>query len=191
MPIVGSIVSISGQIKRPAKYELLGGENLLDLIDISGGPSWLDADGSPAKNVWFGVTIENQKMADRRLADIVQIQTDNLYVSYEPALGPVDFRPYLHAIKWLVAGGESGPGARPMHPDWVHSVRDRCRDAGVPFFFKQWGEWAPVAGYDPDNRKKHFCFDAPSKMTPQLKEYNGLSSANMYKFGKKKAGRPY
>jgi len=48
-----------------------------------------------------------------------------------------------NGIDWVVCGGESGPGARPMHPDWARSVRDQCVAAGVPFFFKQWGEWAP------------------------------------------------
>jgi len=81
-------------------------------------------------------------------------------VSLEPLLGEVYIETYLHGyrkewdaggdifttsydskIDWVIVGGESGPGARPMHPDWVRSIRDQCQAAGVPFFFKQWGEW--------------------------------------------------
>jgi protein gp37 len=80
------------------------------------------------------------------------------FVSYEPALGPVDFTrvrnpggessfgpmsAFSFGLSWVIAGGESGPRARPAHPDWFRSVRDQCRRAGVPFLFKQWGEWAP------------------------------------------------
>ncbi|HYO72585.1 MAG TPA: DUF5131 family protein, partial [Archangium sp.] len=53
--------------------------------------------------------------------------------------GPVDLTPWLPALDWIIAGGESGPGARPMHPEWVRGLRDQCHAAGVPFFFKQWG----------------------------------------------------
>lgn len=92
-------------------------------------------------------------------------------------------------IDWVIVGGESGPNARPMHPDWARSLRDQCQAAGVPFFFKQWGEWAPVRGYDPLHRSRHFCFDGPSKATPELAEYNGMSHANVFRFGKAAAGR--
>jgi protein gp37 len=74
----------------------------------------------------------------------------------EPLLGPVDlranlpgermlrwYRPMISMIDWVIVGGESGPGARPMHPEWARSLRDQCTAAGVPFLFKQWGEWAP------------------------------------------------
>lgn len=92
-------------------------------------------------------------------------------------------------IDWVIVGGESGHSARPMHPDWPRSIRDQCAAARVPFFFKQWGEWAPVRGYGPSNRSRHHCFDGPSKATPELSEYNGLSLANVFRFGKKAAGR--
>lgn len=72
----------------------------------------------------------------------------------EPLLGPVDLgagcrRAGLHlgeALDWVIVGGESGPGARPMHPAWAASLRDQCQNAGVPFLFKQWGDWAPGSG---------------------------------------------
>lgn len=64
-------------------------------------------------------------------------------VSCEPLLGPVSLRPWLDRLDWVIVGGETGPGARPMHPDWVRAIRDECVEAGVPFFFKSWGDWVP------------------------------------------------
>ena len=106
-------------------------------------------------NVWLLVSIEDQKSADERIPLLLQTPAAVRGVSYEPALGPVDFRPYLLAdpgrpnwsrlnrLHWIIMGGESGPGARPMHPTWALSVRDQCQAAGVPFFFKQMGSaWA-------------------------------------------------
>ena len=101
------------------------------------------------ENIWIGVTAENQRQADERIPILLQIPAEVLFVSVEPMLGEVDLSRYLdmgHAdwregINWVICGGESGPGARPMHPDWVRSVRDQCQAARVPFFFKQWGEW--------------------------------------------------
>ena len=105
-------------------------------------------------NVWLGVSVEDQQTADERIPILLQTPAAVRWVSYEPALGPVDFSPYLRLatpdsrLQWLVAGGESGPRARPPHPDWFRSVRDQCQAAGVPFFFKQWGAWAPVPDGD-------------------------------------------
>lgn len=102
----------------------------------------------PLPNVWLGVSVENQRTADERIPLLLQTPAAVHFVSYEPALGPVDFRrPQFGkktAIDWIIAGGESGPGARPAHPDWFRSARDQCQAAGVPFFFKQWGEWLPL-----------------------------------------------
>ena len=108
----------------------------------------------PLPNVWLGVSVENQETADERIPLLLQTPAAVRFVSYEPALGPVDFSPWLHKrfpstmhkgqlerIDQIICGGESGPGARPMHPEWARSVRDQCKAAGVPFFFKQWGEW--------------------------------------------------
>lgn len=109
----------------------------------------------PLPNVWMGVSVEDQKTADERIPPLLQTPAAVRWVSYEPALGPVDFSRWLktpHAdgascgllctkLDWNVCGGESGSGARPMHPHWARSVRDQCVAAGVPFFFKQWGAW--------------------------------------------------
>jgi len=73
-------------------------------------------------------------------------------------LGPVDLSEWIDSplINWVIVGGESGPGARPVHPDWVRAVRDQCLGAGVPFFFKQWGEWRPYR-LAPEPRSRPFA----------------------------------
>ena len=88
-------------------------------------------------NIWMGVSIENQDYI--RHAEILKnVPAQVRFLSIEPLLEPIDHLP-LDGIHWVIVGGESGPGARPMHPDWVRSIRDQCIKAGVPFFFKQWG----------------------------------------------------
>ena len=108
----------------------------------------------PLPNVWLGVSVENQAAADKRIPWLLKTPTAVRFISAEPLLGPVDVSLYLRQVRmegevedqkldWVICGGESGPGARPMHPDWARSLRDQCAAAGVPFFFKQWGEWLP------------------------------------------------
>ncbi len=87
-------------------------------------------------NVWMGVSVENQRFTCR-VDDLREVPASVRFLSCEPLLGPLDLD--LHEIHWVIAGGESGPGARPMDPDWVRGVRDQCCEARVPFFFKQWG----------------------------------------------------
>lgn len=141
------------------------------LCGRSSEPAW------PLPNVWLGVSAGNQQYADERIPLLLQTPAAVRFVSYEPALGPIDFTPYVARcdgvlqcpkcgfftnrwaaepcpndgeqlrastrINWLIAGGESGPNARPAHPDWFRSARDQCAATGVAFFFKQWGEWEP------------------------------------------------
>jgi protein gp37 len=112
----------------------------------------------PLPNVWLGVTAENQARADERIPVLLQIPAAVRFVSIEPMLGPVDFqelsRPFeFHQspygwhqwwpkkLHWVICGGETGPGARPVNPDWARGLRDQCQTAGVPFFFKGWGKW--------------------------------------------------
>lgn len=127
---------------------------------------WL-AGGLP-KNVWVGITAENQEWLERRVGYLLDIPAQVLFLSMEPLLSAVDLEHVKirsgslkgavldvlrgthlgrmfsdRAIGWVIAGGESGP--RPMHPDWVRGIRDQCERANVPFFFKQWGSWAPSA----------------------------------------------
>lgn len=140
----------------------------------------------PLKNVWLGVTVENQEWADKRIPILLQIPAAKRFVSYEPALGPVDFEninyvSYMEHISGkdfhsnshypkifydvlrghlkgpddiglpkldlIITGGETGPHARPSHPDWFRMARDQAVAAGVPFFFKAWGEWLPFASW--------------------------------------------
>ncbi len=125
-------------------------------------------------NLWLGVSVENQAAADERIPELLKTPAAVRFVSCEPLLGPVDLWPFFSvtdrhgepsgprcdpdgtpAIKWVICGGETGPhpsrqrpllrhGTRPMHPDWVRGLRDQCQEAGVPFFFKSWGEWMPA-----------------------------------------------
>jgi protein gp37 len=113
-------------------------------------------------HVWLGVSVEDQKTADERIPLLLQTPAAVRWISAEPLLGPVDlftldgeykdddesnrrvFCRLIDGVDWIVVGGESGPNARPMHPDWARSLRDQCETAGVPFFFKQWGQLEPV-----------------------------------------------
>jgi protein gp37 len=126
------------------------------------GPVW------PWSNVWLGATIVNQEEADRDIPKLLGVPAAKRFLSMEPLLGPVDLSvididghseiypltgtkdcedddgnptPDLPALDWVIVGGESGPQARPMHPDWARDIRDQCAADGVPFLFKQWGEW--------------------------------------------------
>jgi protein gp37 len=88
-------------------------------------------------NIWMGVTVENQDHLNR-IDDLRNVPSIVKYLSLEPLLGPLDELD-LSGINWVIVGGESGPGARPMKREWVESIRDKCVNAQVPFFFKQWG----------------------------------------------------
>lgn len=109
--------------------------------------------GHLPQNVWLGITVVNQAEANRDIPKLLAIPASVRFLSMEPLLGPVDLRQAhiapvrLPRVDWVIVGGESGPGARPMHPDWARSLRDQCNAAGVPFLFKQWGEWIPMMGH--------------------------------------------
>jgi protein gp37 len=116
------------------------------------------------RNIWVGSTIENQEWAERRLPHLLSIDASVRFVSIEPQLGPLDIRKYLGLepgkINWVIGGGESGAGARGSVEvlSWYRSLRDQCVEAGVPFFFKQWGRFRQdgeqiikLRGKNPDN----------------------------------------
>lgn len=93
-------------------------------------------------NVWIGVSVENRRYVNR--ADSLRtVPASVRFISAEPLLGPLEGLD-LSGLQWVIAGGESGPSARPMHPRWAIDLRDQCRSSGVPFFFKQWGAFAPL-----------------------------------------------
>ena len=146
----------------------------------------------PLPNVWLGVSVEDQRAAEERISDLLETPAAIRFVSCEPLLGPV----YLDEIPevllsvtkrkdaylvdrgkldWVIVGGESGPKARPMHPDWVRGIRDQCLAGNVPFFFKQWGEWVPFwnVAFSSTKRRTGIVFEGES----------------MVRIGKKKAGR--
>lgn len=88
-------------------------------------------------NIWQGVSIENMDVA-WRADELRKVPADVRFLSLEPLLGPLDELD-LSGMQWVIVGGESGPGARPMKREWVRALRDRCREEALPFFFKQWG----------------------------------------------------
>lgn len=125
-----------------------------------------DVIASNESNIYWGVSIEDQNMADDRIPKLFELPVANRFVSIEPMLGAIelDYRnsDYSHnhltgefhcsgmnepifdnKLDWVIVGGESGNKARPMNPDWVYKIKNDCQDAGVPFFFKQWGAWRP------------------------------------------------
>lgn len=119
-------------------------QNIAKMLPHHTGRTW------PWANVWLGTTVENQEEADRRIPHLLAVPAPVHFLSCEPLLGPVDLR-FGEAIRrkahprldWVIAGGESGLGARPPMIGWIRSLRDQCQSVGVPFFFKQWGEYMP------------------------------------------------
>lgn len=230
----------------------------LGLVDTENDALWT-ADGGckamqwkwPLPNVWLGTSVHDQASADEFIPLLLDTPAAVRFVSYEPALGAVDFRPWLSAddgcqgcddgimsgvnrcgrtdiprdeqcprnfaveraiehgpyvdgcpasvttervcLDWIICGGESGPHARPMHPDWARQTRDQCAAAGVAFHFKQWGEWIC-------ERAATAQHDAPG---PEMFDRDGRPHGDRWKFwpdalhagdasirvGKKRAGR--
>lgn len=165
-------------------------------------------------NILLGVTAENQQRADERIPVLLQIPAAGHFVSLEPLLGEINLEPYLPcptcsatgfapkggpywhpeykcrdcngdpSLSLVIAGGESGSGARPCHPDWVRAVRDQCQEARVPFFFKHWGEWVPWTSD---------IFIASVEGNLRISMYADLHvdghTTRMARVGKKRAGR--
>jgi len=133
------------------------------------------------ENIWLGTTVENQKFADIRLSHLLKHRAKVRFLSCEPLLGAIDLKPWIKAkpkkqqygIDWIIAGGESGPGARPMHPDWARGLRDQTVKAGAAFHFKQWGHWVP----------------AEIVTAEQKKAVIDIEGIEMVGMGKKEAGR--
>jgi len=100
------------------------------LVEIQKELKWLD-------NLWLGVSIENEECS-YRVNHLLKANARVKFISFEPLIGPVDFVK-LEGIDWVIVGGESGPGARPMKQEWVDKIRIECLKKDIPFFFKQWG----------------------------------------------------
>ena len=163
---------------------------------------------APLDNVWLGVTVENQATADERIPLLLQTPAAVRFVSAEPLLGPVDLWPWLpinsgqedysdnppppqwereytrpdleNLLSLVITGGETGPGARPMHPDWARGLRDQCQASGVSYFFKQWGEWTSY----------HNAPDGVRREIDQGKYQDGfIDDEHVYRVGNKRAGK--
>lgn len=187
-----------------AKFDELHADPVYTLFKVFGIP-FEDYTGTwPLPNVWIGTSCENQETANERIPQLLQIPAAVRFVSCEPLLGPIDLlhintgqvswvdslrgmgygndpndnRNYIH---WVIAGGESGHGARPMHPDWVRSLRDQCARALVPFFFKQWGEYMTIDSFN----------ERILSETDRTKTYTGFRTHDgieLIKVGKSKSG---
>lgn len=123
-----------------------GGQNLIEAAPDEETAQTLYDAVWPLPNVWLGVSVEDQKRADLRVPALLDTAATVRFLSCEPLLGPVDLAGHTDGIDWVIVGGESGRRARPMAPHWATALRDQCTTAQVPFFFKQWGEYAPT-GY--------------------------------------------
>ncbi|WKZ60779.1 MAG: phage Gp37/Gp68 family protein [Cyclobacteriaceae bacterium] len=148
----------------------------------------------PMDNVWIGTSCEDQATANERIPLLLQIPAAVRFLSCEPLLGPIDLSAYLSPLEggkggvhWVIAGGESGHGARPMHPDWVRSLRDQCASANVPFFFKQWGEWATWTDVA-ENSETTFDLDKIDKYKCTVIDEESKHPILLYKVGKKISG---
>lgn len=150
-------------------YEFGRGYNLAAKVGHPGHPY----DRWPLPNVWLGVSAENQQWADIRIPALLDTPADVRFVSAEPLLGPITLadewlptrcgncdcdmgcNPAPGGLDWVIVGGESGHGARPMHTDWARGLRDQCQASGVAFLFKQWGEHVTVEQMTAEAAKKY------------------------------------
>lgn len=124
--------------KRPSRAVSFINEKHADLFDGKGLPA----------HIWIGTSVEEQRV-DYRIRHLLQVESRIRFLSCEPLIDVVDLSAFLTSrdgIHWVIAGGESGTGARPIEASWIRLLRDQCLDAGVPFFFKQWGGRTPKAG---------------------------------------------
>jgi protein gp37 len=167
----------------------------------------------PLPNVWLGTSVEDRSTANERIPALLQTPATVRFLSAEPLLGPVDLTRIGHkngepdqyynavdgyeiscglfeidGLDWVIVGGESGRNARPMHPDWARNLRDQCKAAGTPFFFKQWGAWAPGMSDDTG-----FVSHSGRYMNDGTDLFHHLDPTKAYKttakVGKKAAGR--
>jgi protein gp37 len=174
--------------------------------------------GWPLPNVHLGVSVEDQRAADLRIPTLLDTPAAVRFLSCEPLLGSIELVPehlggypesdqwtrdrqagLVPLLNWVIVGGESGPHARPMHPNWARSLRDQCAVADVPYFFKQWGEWAPPT----ELVENHWCDVWEERHVQYVHPVDGRTMshgdwgvgdheqgwAQMHRVGKKRAGR--
>lgn len=185
----------------------------------------LPYEGCYPKNIWLGISAEDQKRADERIPHLLQTPASVRFVSCEPLLGEInlskvrlwtakpeycsdqslkdyDFVFFMDALRgvkngtipaldWVIVGGESGPGARPMHPQWARDIRDQCAVAGVPFFFKQYGQWGLADRGDPNTiwmAEDGWHHAANGMYDPPFDVHKAKSYALLGNIGKSRAG---
>jgi protein gp37 len=201
--------------ERMRRYMSYGGPTLQTLAQVPqvGRDLMVANTDWPLPNVWLGVSAEDQQRADERIPLLLSTPAAVRFVSLEPLLGPIDLtgvdrvsvvqgRNALSGgtkVDWVIVGGESGPHARPMHPDWARSLRDQCAQANAPFFFKQWGEWlggeanrdralGPMNSYRRcDNGSFEWPYISRSHSFDHVDPWSGDVTAK--RIGKKAAGR--
>lgn len=183
-------------------------ETAREFLKLTPSPPWSNA--LPIPNVQLLVSIWDQASADAAIPVLLDTPAAVRGVSIEPMLGLIDLgytfsRAYVSAggrpcLDRVILGGENGPGARPMHPDWVRSVRDQCVDAGVPFWFKGWGEWLCGTQYEDapdaaayDNNPEYSKFDCMDWDGEKYEESGGmwcddLSEFAVFRVGRKRSG---
>lgn len=184
----------------------------------------------PMRNLWLGVSVEDQQRADERIPHLLTTPAAVRFLSCEPLLGPVDLSAWMEPVQelltcrkcgeefatgeserdglspcclregdpqgetggseigWLIAGGESGPLARPAHPDWFRKLRDQCQEAGVPYFFKQWGNWLPHSEVFPNGQNGEGLYATTQKL-PRSMAVKTVGDIRMLEVGKKASGR--
>jgi protein gp37 len=159
---------------------------------------FLPQDWDQTSRLWFGTTVENQEQANKRIPELLKVPARIRFLSCEPLLTEVDIEKWIVSgvsesdgeragINWVICGGESGPGARPMHPDWARSLRDQCGSANVAFFFKQWGDWLPHGQGFCDGYHEQRIIDPATGEKSSLPQHG--TNNLIYRVGKSKAGR--
>lgn len=140
--------NVSVEIERERLWSLIGKTPMLDWLLLTKRPEnmihFVPWETKWPNNVWAMTSVENQEQATIRIPLLSNVPAVARGLSIEPLLSEVDLGPWLDNIDWIIVGGESGRNARPLNPAWVVKIRNQCIKANIPFFFKQWGEWAPI-----------------------------------------------
>lgn len=167
--------------------------------------------GAWPANAWAGTTVENQEWADQRIPHLLKVPAPVRFLSAEPLLGEIDLSGWLWksgcephcgarctkdmdcpmepsgAIHWVIAGGESGPYARPSDSTWIREIANQCKSADVPFLFKQWGEWMPSSQMT--ELQKNYLVERFHGNPPMVGQDQFEQDGHLYRIGKTAAGR--
>ena len=169
-------------------------ERVLELLEGTPPEGLADFNSTNFPHVLVGISAEDQAAAEKRLPLLTQLPlaSSQLFVSAEPLIGPLDLSKWLDRLGWVIAGGESGKHARPMHPDWPRHLRDQCEEARVSYHFKQWGEFTPeLPGAEAEKIEEangplyRLKPSKARKSVPTLTQ----DGTTFYRVGRRKAGR--